>query len=142
MRTLTEKLGVKKAVAGFGVPLGATMNMGGVSIYVTVATIFIANAYGVPFTTDQLPVLVFSIFLLSIGAGGVPGGGMVMIGVMIHQMNLPVEAFAIVAALDRIIDMFVTSTNVVGDAAVVTIVNETEKAEATSDLNPQKHNMY
>ncbi|MGI2132006.1 dicarboxylate/amino acid:cation symporter [Shewanella baltica] len=127
MRTLTEKLGVNRAVAGFGVPLGATMNMGGVAIYITIAIFFVANAFGMPITSDQLPSLLFSIFLLSVGAGGVPGGGMVMIGVLIHQMGLPIEAFAIVAALDRIIDMVLTSCNVVGDTAVLTIVDQTEK---------------
>ena len=127
MRTLTEKLGVKRAVAGFGVPLGATMNMGGVSIYITIAIFFVANAFGAPIAMEQLPALLFSIFLLSVGAGGVPGGGMVMIGVLIHQMGLPVEAFAIVAALDRLIDMVLTSCNVVGDTAVLTIVDATEK---------------
>ena len=119
MRTLTEKLGVKQSVAGFGVPMGATMNMSGVAIYITVAAFFVGNAFGTPITMDQLPVLAFSVFLLSIGAGGVPGGGIVMIGVLIHQMGLPVEAIALVAALDRIIDMFCTSTNVVGDSAVI-----------------------
>ena len=126
MRTLTDKLGVSKAVAGFGVPLGATMNMGGVSIYITIAIFFVANAYGMPISNEQIPALLFSVFLLSVGAGGVPGGGMVMIGVLIHQMGLPVEAFAIVAALDRIIDMVLTSCNVVGDTAVLTIVDQTE----------------
>ncbi|MGL4446538.1 dicarboxylate/amino acid:cation symporter [Shewanella sp.] len=128
MRTLTEKLGVSRSVAGFGVPLGATMNMGGVAIYITIAIFFVANAFGMTITTEQLPALLFSIFLLSVGAGGVPGGGMVMIGVLIHQLGLPIEAFAIVAALDRIIDMVLTSCNVVGDTAVLTIVDQTEKA--------------
>lgn len=127
MRTLTDKLGVKRSIAGFGVPLGATMNMGGVSIYITIAIFFVANAFGAPILMEQLPALLFSIFLLSVGAGGVPGGGMVMIGVLIHQMGLPVEAFVIVAALDRLIDMVLTSCNVVGDTAVLTIVNATEK---------------
>ncbi|NRD72246.1 dicarboxylate/amino acid:cation symporter [Shewanella sp. VB17] len=129
MRTLTEKLGVKRSVAGFGVPMGATMNMSGAAIYITVAAFFVGNAFGTPITMDQVPVLAFSVFLLSIGAGGVPGGGIVMIGVLIHQMGLPVEAIALVAALDRIIDMFCTSTNVVGDSAVVTMVDHSEKAE-------------
>ena len=131
MRTLTEKLGVKPSIAGFGVPLGATMNMGGVSIYITIAIFFVANAFGAPIAMEQLPALLFSIFLLSVGAGGVPGGGMVMIGVLIHQMGLPVEAFAIVAALDRLIDMVLTSCNVVGDAAVLTIVDATEQGYET-----------
>ncbi|QYK02069.1 dicarboxylate/amino acid:cation symporter [Shewanella psychrotolerans] len=133
MRTLTEKLGVKRAVAGFGVPLGATMNMGGVSIYITIAIFFVANSFGAPIAMEQLPSLLFSIFLLSVGAGGVPGGGMVMIGVLIHQMGLPIEAFVIVAALDRLIDMVLTSCNVVGDAAVLTIVDATEKEHESEE---------
>lgn len=138
MRTLTEKLGVKPAVAGFGVPLGATMNMTGVSIYVTIAIFFVANAFGAPIMMEQLPSLLFSIFLLSVGAGGVPGGGMVMIGVLIHQMGLPLEAFVIVAALDRVIDMVLTSCNVVGDAAVLTIVDATEKEHQAEELKAQE----
>ena len=138
MRTLTEKLGVKRSVAGFGVPMGATMNMSGVAIYITVAAFFVGNAFGTPITMDQIPVLAFSVFLLSIGAGGVPGGGIVMIGVLIHQMGLPVEAIALVAALDRIIDMFCTSTNVVGDSAVVTMVDHSEKAEEAKLGEPVK----
>lgn len=130
MRTLTEKLGVSRATAGFGVPLGATMNMGGVSIYITIAAFFLSNAFGVAITMEQLPALIAAVFLLSVGAGGVPGGGAVMIGVLIHQMGLPVEtAFGLVIAVDRIIDMFVTSANVVGDAAVVTIVDRSERKE-------------
>ncbi len=129
MRTLTDKLGVKRSVAGFGVPMGATMNMSGAAIYITVAAFFVGNAFGTPITMEQIPVLAFSVFLLSVGAGGVPGGGIVMIGVLIHQMGLPVEAIALVAALDRVIDMFCTSTNVVGDSAVVTMVDHSEKLE-------------
>ncbi|ABE56265.1 sodium:dicarboxylate symporter [Shewanella denitrificans OS217] len=138
MRTLTDKLGVSRSVAGFGVPLGATMNMGGVSIYITIAIFFVANAFGMPISNDQIPSLLFSVFLLSVGAGGVPGGGMVMIGVLIYQMGLPVEAFAIVAALDRIIDMVLTSCNVVGDTAVLTIVDQTEKKHQQEELAAEK----
>jgi Na+/H+-dicarboxylate symporter len=130
MRTLIEKLKVNKMVAGFGVPLGATMNMGGVSIYITVATMFAANAYGMPITEEQLPVLLLNIFLLAVGSGGVPGGGLIMIGTLITQLGLPLEAFALIAAVDRLIDMVVTSVNVVGDTAVVTIVDRSEEKNA------------
>ncbi len=74
MRTLTEKLQVSKSVAGFGVPLGATMNMSGVSIYIALATMFVANAFGQPINTADIFTLGLTILLLSIGAGGVPGG--------------------------------------------------------------------
>ncbi|TOC06135.1 dicarboxylate/amino acid:cation symporter [Vibrio parahaemolyticus] len=126
MRTLTEKLQVSKSVAGFGVPLGATMNMSGVSIYIALATIFVANAFGQPINTADVFTLGLTILLLSIGAGGVPGGGVVMVGVLLHQLGLPPEGLAIIAAVDRINDMFCTSSNVVGDTAVNTIVAKTE----------------
>ncbi|MFW9764857.1 dicarboxylate/amino acid:cation symporter [Vibrio parahaemolyticus] len=126
MRTLTDKLQVSKSVAGFGVPLGATMNMSGVSIYIALATIFVANAFGQPINTADVFTLGLTILLLSIGAGGVPGGGVVMVGVLLHQLGLPPEGLAIIAAVDRINDMFCTSSNVVGDTAVNTIVAKTE----------------
>ncbi|WP_428774274.1 dicarboxylate/amino acid:cation symporter [Vibrio sp.] len=126
MRTLTDKIGVSKSVAGFGVPLGATMNMAGASIYIAIAAVFCANAFGQPIAMSDLFTLGFTVLLLSIGAGGVPGGGVVMVGVILHQLGLPPEGLAIVAAVDRINDMFCTSSNVVGDTAVNTIVAKTE----------------
>ena len=112
MRTLTDKIGVSKSVAGFGVPLGATMNMAGASIYIAIAAVFCANAFGQPIAVSDLVTLGFTVLLLSIGAGGVPGGGVVMVGVILHQLGLPPEGLAIVAAVDRINDMFCTSSNV------------------------------
>lgn len=126
MRTLTEKLGVPKSIAGFGVPMGATMNMSGAAIYTVIATVFVANAYGMPITGEQMLPFAFMVLLLSVGAGGVPGGGIVAIGVCLHQFGLPIEALAIIAAVDRICDMFCTTANVVGDTAVNTIVAKSE----------------
>ncbi len=126
MRTLTDKIGVSKSVAGFGVPLGATMNMAGASLYIAIAAVFCANAFGQPIAVSDLVTLGFTVLLLSIGAGGVPGGGVVMVGVILHQLGLPPEGLAIVAAVDRINDMFCTSSNVVGDTAVNTIVAKSE----------------
>ncbi|WGY46267.1 dicarboxylate/amino acid:cation symporter [Vibrio sp. ABG19] len=135
MRTLTEKLQVSKSVAGFGVPLGATMNMSGVSIYIALATIFVANAFGQPINLADIFTLGLTILLLSIGAGGVPGGGVVMVGVLLHQLGLPPEGLAIIAAVDRINDMFCTSSNVVGDTAVNTIVAKSEGALAAQQAD-------
>ncbi|NOH69937.1 dicarboxylate/amino acid:cation symporter [Vibrio pectenicida] len=137
MRTLTEKLKVSDSVAGFGVPLGATMNMSGVSIYIALATIFVANAFGQPINSADVFTLGLTILLLSIGAGGVPGGGVVMVGVLLHQLGLPPEGLAIIAAVDRINDMFCTSSNVVGDTAVNTIVAKTEDEIGKEDHKVQ-----
>ncbi|WP_341501117.1 dicarboxylate/amino acid:cation symporter [Gallaecimonas sp. GXIMD4217] len=125
-KTLTEKLGVSKSVAGFGVPLGATMNMSGSAIYMTVATVFVANAYGAGLADSQLVTLGLTAFLLSIATGGVPGGAAVTTGVLLHQLGLPMEAMAIILATDRICDAVVTTTNVVGDTAVSTLVARSE----------------
>ncbi|ENY73393.1 dicarboxylate/amino acid:cation symporter [Aeromonas diversa] len=131
MRTVVEKFGVSKSIAGFGVPLGATMNMSGVSIYITLATLFVANATGATIHTGDLLAIGFTVLILSIGAGGVPGGGVVMIGVMLMQLGLPMEALAIIMAVDRINDMFCTSSNVVGDTAVCVVVAKSENGIET-----------
>ncbi len=125
-RTLTEKLGVSEKIAGFSVPLGATMNMSGAAIYITVGTLFVANAYGYSFDATQLWTLGFTAFLLAVATGGVPGGAMVMAGVLIHQMGLPAETFAVIVATDRILDAGCTVTNVVGDTAVSTLIARSE----------------
>lgn len=125
MKTV-QNIGVSKSIAGFGVPLGATMNMSGAAVYTTIAVMFVANAYGMPLEMNQMLPLAFTVLLLSIGAGGVPGGGIVSIGICLHTFGLPIEALAIVAAVDRICDMFCTTANVVGDTAINTIVAKTE----------------
>jgi Na+/H+-dicarboxylate symporter len=126
MRTLTEKLGVSRAIAGFGVPLGATINMSGSAIYITLAAIFAANISGTPIPAGDLLTVGVTVLLMSVGVGGVPGGAVVMAGVLLHQMGLPIEAMAIIMAVDRINDMFCTASNVVGDTAVNTIVAKME----------------
>ncbi|ROS01768.1 Na+/H+-dicarboxylate symporter [Sinobacterium caligoides] len=125
-RTLVEKLGVSKALAGFGVPLGATVNMSGAAIYIAVAAVFATNAYGVHLDVADLVTIGLTVCLMAVGVGGVPGGAVVMIAVLIQQFGLPAEALAIIAAVDRINDMVCTSSNVVGDAAVITVVAGTE----------------
>ena len=137
LRTLTDKLGVSSRVAGFSVPLGATMNMSGAAIYMTVATLFVANAYGVSLATNDLITLGFTTFLLAIATGGIPGGAIVTTGVLLHTLGLPVEALGIIIAVDRILDAACTVVNVVGDTAVSTIVAHTEdRAEASDDTSP------
>ncbi|MDX1267357.1 MAG: cation:dicarboxylase symporter family transporter, partial [Oceanisphaera sp.] len=134
MRTLTEKLGVSRAIAGFGVPLGATINMSGSAIYITLAAMFAANISGTPIPAGDLLTVGVTVLLMSVGVGGVPGGAVVMAGVLLHQMGLPIEAMAIIMAVDRINDMFCTASNVVGDTAVNTIVAKMEgNPEALDD---------
>ncbi|UYM17627.1 dicarboxylate/amino acid:cation symporter [Endozoicomonas euniceicola] len=123
LRTLTDKLKVSSRIAGFTVPLGATMNMSGAAIYMVVASIFIADAYGLTLNRLELIDLGFTVLLLAIAAGGIPGGAIVTIGVLLHTLGLPVEALGIIIAVDRIIDPVCTVLNVTGDTVVCTIVS-------------------
>ncbi|CAM3621104.1 dicarboxylate/amino acid:cation symporter [Parendozoicomonas haliclonae] len=127
LRTLTDKLNVSPRVAGFAVPLGATMNMSGAAIYMAVATMFVANAYGITLNGSELVTLGFTTFLLAIATGGIPGGAVVTTGVLLHTLGLPAEALGIIIAVDRILDAACTVVNVVGDTSVSTIVAHTEK---------------
>ncbi len=126
LRTVTEKLGINNSVASFTVPFGATINMDGTAIMQGVATVFIANAYGVELgITGYLTVIMMSV-LASIGTAGVPGVGLIMLSMVFTQVGLPVEGIGLILGVDRILDMIRTAVNVTGDAAVSVIVAKSE----------------
>ncbi len=127
LRTVTERLGVDNSVASFTVPFGATINMDGTAIMQGVATVFIANAYGVDLgLTGYLTVILMSV-LASIGTAGVPGVGLIMLSMVFAQVGLPVEGIGLILGVDRLLDMIRTAVNVSGDAAVSVIVAKSEK---------------
>lgn len=126
-----EKLGARKDVASFVLPLGATINMDGTAIYQGVCAIFIATCYGVDLTLGQMVTIVLTATLASIGTAGVPGAGMVMLAMVLQSVGLPVEGIALVAGVDRIFDMGRTTVNITGDAACSIIISKLEtKKEA------------
>ncbi len=126
LRTVTERLGVNRAVAAFTVPLGATINMDGTAIMQGVATLFIAQAYGVDLTLAQMGMVVITATLASIGTAGVPGVGLIMLSMVLQQVGLPVEGIGLIIGIDRLLDMTRTAVNVTGDAAVTCIVAKSE----------------
>lgn len=127
----TQKLGAKKDVASFVLPLGATINMDGTAIYQGVCAVFIATCYGVNLTLSQMLTIVLTATLASIGTAGVPGAGMVMLAMVLQSVGLPVEGIALVAGVDRVFDMGRTTVNITGDAACTLIVSRLEsKKEA------------
>ena len=131
LRTVTERLGVNNSVASFTVPFGATINMDGTAIMQGVATVFIANAYGVELgISGYLTVIMMSV-LASIGTAGVPGVGLIMLSMVFAQVGLPVEGIGLILGVDRLLDMMRTAVNVTGDAAVSVIV---AKSEAKLDV--------
>ncbi len=128
LQTVTRKLGVKNSVSSFTVPLGATINMDGTAIMQGVATVFIAQAYGLGLSVTDYMVVILTATLASIGTAGVPGVGMILLGMVLTQVGLPVEGIALIIGIDRLLDMVRTAVNVTGDAAVTTIVAHGEDA--------------
>ena len=127
MKNVTENLNVKKKVASFTVPLGSTINMDGTAIMQGVATVFIANIYSQSLVLSDFLTIIITATLASIGTAGVPGVGLIMLGMVLNQVGLPLEGIAIVMGVDRFLDMLRTSVNVSGDAMVSLIINESEK---------------
>ena len=128
MKNLIEKLKVKKEVVSFVLHLGATINMDGTAVYMGVCALFVANVYGVPLTMNQMIMIMFTGTLASIGTAGVPGGGLIMLAMVLQSANLPLEGIALVAGIDRVLDMFRTTLNITGDAAVAVAVDHSEKS--------------
>ncbi len=123
----TEKLGVRREISSFVLPLGATINMDGTAIYQGVCAIFIASCFGITLTLPQMITIVLTATLASIGTAGVPGAGMVMLAMVLASVGLPVEGIALVAGVDRIFDMGRTTVNITGDAACCVVVNNIER---------------
>ena len=130
MKNCQEKLGVRRDVSSFVLPLGATINMDGTALYMGVCALFIANVYGIDLTLGQMGMIVLTGTLASIGTAGVPGAGLIMLAMVIQSVGLPMEGLALVAGIDRILDMFRTCLNITGDAAVTIVVDQEEKKAA------------
>ena len=122
-----EKMGARKDVASFTLPLGATINMDGTAIYQGVCAIFIASCFGIQLTFGQMITIVLTATLASVGTAGTPGAGMIMLAMVLQSVGLPVEGIALVAGVDRIFDMGRTGINVVGDLSAAMIISDYEK---------------
>jgi len=126
LRTVTDRLGVNNSVASFTVPFGATINMDGTAIMQGVATVFIANVYGVDLGISGYLMVILMSVLASIGTAGVPGVGLIMLSMVFSQVGLPMEGIGLILGVDRILDMIRTAVNVSGDAVVSTVVAKSE----------------
>ena len=122
----TEKLGAKREIASFVLPLGATINMDGTAIYQGVCAVFIARCFGIDLTLAEMITIVLTATLASIGTAGVPGSGMIMLAMVLQSVGLPVEGIALVAGVDRIFDMGRTVVNITGDSACAIVVSAME----------------
>ncbi len=126
MERVEKNLGVKEEVASFVLPVGATINMDGTSLYQAVAAVFIAQALGMDLTIAQQLTIVLTATAASIGAAGVPGAGIIMLVIVLQSVQVPIEGIALILGVDRILDMARTAVNITGDAAVSVAVASTE----------------
>ncbi|WP_284139580.1 MULTISPECIES: dicarboxylate/amino acid:cation symporter [unclassified Virgibacillus] len=136
MKCAEENLKVSKETSSFVLPLGATINMDGTAIYQGLAVVFIAQYFGVDLTFSQLVTVALIGTLASIGTAGVPGAGMIMLTMVMAAINLPLEGLALVAGIDRILDMMRTSVNVIGDASASVIVDASERKRKKKTVAP------
>lgn len=121
-----EELGASRTVASFGIPLGNTINMNGTALYMGINTIFVAEVFGIPMPFDtQLTVILMSI-LAAVGTMGVPGAGLIMMSIIFVQVGMPLEGVALIAGIDRILDMARTPMNVLGDSLGALVVSRLE----------------
>ena len=128
-----QKLGASKSVSSFSIPLGNTINMDGAAIYMGIAAIFAAEVYGIPMPLDRQLTVILLAVLASIGSMGVPGAALIMLSMIFTHVGIPLEAIALVAGIDRVMDMARTTINVLGDATAAIFISRTE-----NDFDPQR----
>jgi Na+/H+-dicarboxylate symporter len=126
MKCASEYLGVNKKISSFVLPLGATINMDGTALYQGVTALFVAQAFGVDLTWVDYATIVLTATLASIGTAGVPGAGLVMLTLVLNSVGLPLEGVALIAGIDRILDMARTVVNVAGDLVATTVIAKSE----------------
>ena len=137
MECCEKDLDVPEEICSFTLPVGATINMDGTSLYQAVTAVFIAQILGRDLSIAQQIVIVLTCTLSSIGTAGVPGAGVVMLVIVLQAINIPVEGIALVLGVERLIDMFRTVTNITGDAVVTTIIAESESKSKNNSTNSQ-----
>ncbi len=126
MRELQDKMGVSQSSSNFMMPLGACINMDGTAIYLGIAAVFFAQVYGIDLSFADYMTLILTSTLGSIGAAGIPSGSIIFMGMVLSSVGIPMEGIAILLGVDRIMDMFRTTVNMTGDAAITLIVDKSE----------------
>ena len=118
----TRRLGVREDVGNFVLSLGATVNMDGVAIYLGVTSVFIATCCGIDLTMQQYMAVALSATIASIGTPGIPGGSLALMAMVFGSAGIPIEGVALVAGIDRIVDMARTTMSITGDASCAVVM--------------------
>ena len=135
---IMEELGVSKSVRSFTIPMGATINMDGTAIMQGIAALFIAQIYQVDLGMNDMITIVLTATLASIGTAGVPGVGMIMLSMVLQSVGLPLEGIGLIMGVERIIDMFRTTVNVMGDNICTLIIANSEKEIDLEEYNKEE----
>jgi Na+/H+-dicarboxylate symporter len=122
----SQRLGVEKSISEFIIPLGASINLNGLSVYLGASAVFAANLYGIDLGYWQFAMIIFTATIASMGASGVPGSALFVMALVMTSIGIPVSVIGIIAAVDRLNDMICTATNITGDAATAVLVAESE----------------
>ena len=131
----SRRLGATNSIASFAVPLGNTINMNGTAVYMGVCTVFAAQIYGLPLTMGDQVIVVITGVLAAVGTAGVPGAGLIMSTLVFTQIGIPLEVIALIAGVDRVLDMIRTSINVVGDSTTALMVSRMEGELGSEPFN-------
>jgi Na+/H+-dicarboxylate symporter len=126
MQVCRQRMGVSEASTSFVLPLGAAMNMNGLSIKLGLATIFFAQALGVDLTFADYIVIILTGTLGSVGGAGIPGSFIIMLPIMLTSVGLPIEGVALLVGIDRVLDLLSTTINITGDATITVVVDNSE----------------
>ncbi|ANG64660.1 sodium:dicarboxylate symporter [Marinobacterium aestuarii] len=137
MACARQNLGVSKDIASFVLPVGTTINLDGTALYQALTAVFIAQAYGIDLGMTEYVMILLTAVLASIGTASVPGGGLIVLSLVLTSVGLPLEGIALVAGIDRILDMARTTINVTGDAAVAVFIAHSE-GELDKDIYNNK----
>ncbi len=137
MKNCEENLGISREVSSFVLPLGATINMDGTSLYQGVAAVFIAQALNIPLSLQDQLIILLTATLASIGTAGVPGAGIVMLIIVLEAIHIPVAGISLILAVDRILDMCRTVVNVTGDMTVAAVIDQAERKQTAKDQENQ-----
>ncbi|MEW6375413.1 MAG: dicarboxylate/amino acid:cation symporter [Thermodesulfobacteriota bacterium] len=129
-----KEAGIPDRTCGFVLPLGATVNMDGTGMYQAISAVFLANAFGIELTLYHYVMIAIIALLASIGTAGVPGAGLIMLSMVLGAIGVPIEGIAIIAGVDRIMDMSRTAVNVTDDAVATVVIGKTEGDKLPDDL--------
>ncbi|MDT0501820.1 dicarboxylate/amino acid:cation symporter [Halomonas sp. PAR7] len=130
-----SRLGLPRSLYGFSLPLGATLNMDGAAIRIAISAVFAANVMGVPLDWTSMLQIVVVGTLISVGTAGVPGAGIVMIATVFSQVGLPIEAVALLTAIDALVGMGATALNVTGDLVGTAVIDRSERRRSASQTS-------